>query len=131
MLRSAVLGVVMAATLISAGCTRTSGYPPASCAAATELAREHINSFAKATRQNWPAVIEIENPVETKLVTSTGRYKQQRFCRGDARLADGSRARALYVISDKQDGWLGGFGFNACIVGRSEDCKEDTLEAAG
>lgn len=118
--------VVLAATLLAAGCTRTSGYPPASCAAATELARDHINSFAEATGQKWPAVIAIENPVETKVVTGTGRYKLQRFCTGDARLADGSRARALFVISDKQEGWTGGFGFNACIVGRTDYCKEDS-----
>lgn len=123
MLRSAA-GVVLAATLITAGCTRTSGYPPASCAAAADLARDHINDFAKLTGQKWPAVVAIENPAETKVVTGSGRYKVQRFCAGDARLADGSRARALYVISDKQEGWLAGFGFNACIVGRSEDCKE-------
>ncbi len=126
MLRSATSAVVIAATLIVAGCTRTSGYPPASCAAATGLARDHINSFADRTGQNWPAVLEIENPVETKVVTGTGRYKHQRFCTGDARLADGTRARALFVISDKQEGWFSGFGFNACIVGRSDDCKEDT-----
>lgn len=29
------------------------------------------------------------------------------------------------VVSDKREGWRGGFGFYACIVGR-EDCKEDT-----
>jgi hypothetical protein len=126
MLRYTASAAAIAAALILTGCTRTSGYPPASCAAATGLARDHINSFAKATQQNWPAVIEIENPVETKVVTGSGRYKLQRFCRGDARLADASRARALYVISEKRDGWLGGFGFNACIVGRSEDCKDDT-----
>jgi hypothetical protein len=126
MLRGAALGVVMAATLIVAGCTRTSGYPPASCAAATDLARDHINTFAEQlTPGKWPAVIAIENPVETKLEKGTGRYKVRRFCAADARMADGSRGRALYVISDKQEGWLGGFGFYACIVGRSEDCKED------
>lgn len=124
MLRSAASGMVIAATLILASCTRTSGYPPASCAAATGLARDHINSFVKIMGQTWPDVIEIENPVETKVLTSGGRYKLQRHCRGDARLADGTRARALYVISDKGEGWLGGFGFYACIVGRSEDCKE-------
>lgn len=123
--RSAASVVVIAATLIVAGCTRTSGYPPASCAAAAGLARDHINSFDRATGKTWPAVVEIENPVETKVVTGDGRYKHQRFCAGDARLADGSRARALYVIKDKQDGWFGGFGFNACIVGRSDNCKDD------
>jgi hypothetical protein len=70
-------------------------------------------------------VVAIENPVETKVVTGTGRYKVQRFCGGDARLADGSSARAIFVISDKQEGWVGGFGFAACIVGRSEDCKAE------
>jgi hypothetical protein len=120
-------GVVMAAMVIlAAGCTRTSGYPPASCAAAADLARDHINDFDEVLQRAGPAVIAIENPVETKVVTGTGRYKQQRFCAGDARLADGSRARALYVISDKQEGWLEGFGFYACVVGRSQDCKDDT-----
>ena len=122
--RSVASVVVMAATLIVAGCTRTSGYPPASCAAAVGLARDHINDFDKILKRPGPAVIAIENPVETKVVTGTGRYKLQRFCAGDARLADGSSARAIWVISDKQEGWLGGFGFAACIVGRSEDCKE-------
>ena len=125
MFRGATSVAVIAATLTLAGCTRTSGYPPASCAASTDLAREHINSFAKTTGQKWPEVVEIENPVETKVVTGTGRYKQQRFCKGDARLADGTRASALWVISDKQEGWLGGFGFNACVVGRADYCKED------
>lgn len=126
MLRSATSAVVIAATLILAGCTRTSGYPPASCAAATGLARDHINDFDKILKRAGPAVIAIENPVETKVVTSTGRYKVTRICTGDARLADGTRARALYVISDKGEGLLGGFGFYACLVGRSDDCKEDT-----
>lgn len=127
MLRGAACGVVMAAALIgAAGCTRTSGYPPDSCAAAADLARDHINEFDQVLHRAGPAVIAIENPVETKLVTGTGRYKQQRFCAGDARLADGTHARTLYVISDKQDGWLAGFGFYACIVGRSQDCKDDT-----
>lgn len=126
MLRGAALGVVTALTLIVAACTRTSGYPPASCAAATDLARDHINTFAEQlTPGKWPAVLAIDNPVETKVVKGTGRYKEQRFCAGDARMADGTRAHALYVISDKQQGWLAGFGFYACIVGRSEDCKED------
>jgi hypothetical protein len=114
---------VIAATLLTTACTRTSGYPPASCAAATDLAREHINSFDKIMKREGPAVVEIENPVETKVVTGTGRYKLQRFCAGDARLADGSSARALYVISEKQEGWLEGFGFYACLVGRTPDCK--------
>jgi hypothetical protein len=127
MVRSAASAVVMAVTLIlAAGCTRTSGYPPASCAAATDLAREHINEFDEVLHRVGPPVIAIENPVETKVVTGTGRYKQQRFCAGDARLAEGTSARALYVISDKQAGWFEGFGFYACIVGRSEDCKEHT-----
>lgn len=126
MLRNAATGLVISAALILAGCTRTSGYPPASCAAATGLARDHINTFSGTYGKKWPAVIEIENPVETKVVTGTGRYKLQRFCAGDARLADGTRARALFVISDKQEGWFAGFGFNACIVGRSEECIEDT-----
>lgn len=121
---AAATGIVIAAAVALAGCTSTSGYPPASCGAAADLARDHINRFAKLTKQNWPAVVAIENPVETKVVTGTGRYKLQRFCTGDARLADGSRARALYVISDKQEDWLEGFGFAACIVGRSEECKE-------
>ena len=126
MLRGAAFGVVMAAALSAAGCTRTSGYPPASCAAATDLAREHINTFAEQlTPGKWPAVIAIENPVEIKVVTGTGRYKEQRFCAADARMADGNRARVLYVISDKKEGWVGGFGFYACVVGRSENCKED------
>lgn len=126
MLRSAASAMVMTAMLILAGCTRTSGYPPDSCAAATGLARDHINDFDKILKRAGPAVIAIEHPVETKVETSTGRYKLTRYCAGDARLADGTRARALYVISDKQEGWLGGFGFYACIVGRSDDCKEDT-----
>lgn len=126
MFRSAALGVVMVAALTVAGCTRTSGYPPASCAAAADLARDHINSFAEQlTPGKWPAVTAIENPVETKVETGTGRYKVRRYCAADARLADGNRARVLYVISDKQEGWVGGFGFYACVVGRTEGCKED------
>ncbi len=125
MLRNATSGLVIAATLIVAGCTRTSGYPPASCAAATGMARDHINDFAQLLepQKNWPKVIKIENPVEIKVETSTGRYKLTRTCVADALLADGTRARALYVISDKGEGLLGGFGFYACIVGRSDDCK--------
>lgn len=123
--RSATSVVVIAVTLIAAGCTRTSGYPPASCAAATGMARDHINDFDKLLKRPGPAVIAIENPVQTKVETSTGRYKLRRFCAADARLADGSRARALYVISDLGQGWFAGFGFAACLVGRSEDCKED------
>ena len=123
---ASVVVMVMAATLTAAGCTRTSGYPPASSAAAAGLARDHINDFDRVLKRAGPAVIALENPVQTKVVTGTGRYKLTRCCAGEARLADGSSARALYVISDKQEGWFGGFGFYACIVGRSEDCKEDT-----
>lgn len=127
MLRKPACAVTIAAMLLAAaGCTRTSGYPPTSCADAADLARDHINEFDIVMKREGPPVIAIENPVQTKLVTGTGRYKQQRFCAGDARLADGTRARTLYVISDKQDGWLAGFGFYACLVGRSPDCKEDT-----
>lgn len=122
--RSTAFVVVIAASI--AGCTPTSGYPPASCATAADLARDHINKFDKILKRPGPAVITIENPVETKVLTGTGRYKLQRHCVGDARLADGSTARAFWVISDKQEGWLEGFGFYACLVGRSEDCKEKT-----
>jgi hypothetical protein len=125
MLRSAATGLVIAATLIVAGCTRTSGYPPSSCAAATGMARDHINDFSDTYGKKWPDVIKIENAVETKVETSTGRYKLTRSCAADALLADGTRARAVYIIRDKGEGLLGGFGFYACIVGR-EDCKEDT-----
>jgi hypothetical protein len=124
--RSAASLVVIAAALILAACTRTSGYPPASCAAATGIARDHINSFIEIMGKKWPTVIEIVNPVETKVVTGTGRYKLERFCAGDARFADETRGRALWVIRDKGEGLLGGFGFYACIVGRDEGCTEDT-----
>jgi hypothetical protein len=50
--RSAASVVVIAA-LIVAGCTRTTGYPPASCAAA-DLARDHINSFAEILGRSGP-----------------------------------------------------------------------------
>lgn len=126
MLRSAAAAIVMAAALIASSCTRTSGYPPSSCADAADMARDHINEFDIVMKRSGPAVTAIENPRETKVVTGTGRYKQQRFCAADARLADGTSARALYVISDKQDGWLAGFGFYACLVGRSEGCTEET-----
>ncbi len=123
MLRSAS-AIVMTAALILTGCTRTSGYPPASCAAATGMARDHINDFIELLGKKWPKVIEIVNPVETKVVTGTGRYKLERFCAGDARLADETRNRALWVIRDKGEGMLGGFGFHACLVGRDEGCEE-------
>ena len=33
-------------------------------------------------------------------------------------------AASLWVIKEKQDGWLTGFGFNACVVGREDYCVE-------
>ncbi|NWH07390.1 MAG: hypothetical protein HXY22_01855 [Alphaproteobacteria bacterium] len=116
---------LLAATHPLTACTRTSGYPPASCPAAADMAIAHINDFAHLTRQSVPDVVAIENPRETMVKTGGGRYPLQRFCKGEGRLSDGTTAPVLWVISEKQQGWLEGFGFNACVVGRADYCTEE------
>lgn len=114
----------LAAAVLLAACTRTSGSPPSSCAEAVDHAIAHINDYTHLSGQKAPDVIAIDNPRETKIDTSSGRYPLQRFCKGDGRLADGTSAPILWVIKEKQDGWLTGFGFNACVVGREDYCVE-------
>lgn len=114
----------LAGVAVLAACTPTSGYPPQSCAAAARQARTHINDFAALTKSGTPAVLAIDNVRETGVETGGGRYKLERFCRGDGRLADGTTAPVLWVIKEKQDGWLAGFGFSACVVGHDPYCVE-------
>lgn len=114
----------LAAAVLLAACTRTSGSPPSSCAEAVDHAIAQINDFAHKTQQKVPDLVAIANPRETKVETGGSRYPLRRFCKGDGRLADGSAAPVLWVISEKQRGWMEGFGFNACVVGRTDYCVE-------